>query len=191
MSNTCKAHDCSSVAKAAGYCWKHYGRLYRTGSLDEPRRPGNGAVPDFIDRLLSLEVDGCVYWPFAAQPNGYGVFTMQGKTYRAHRYICTKVHGARDQKIEAAHECGNRLCVNPKHLAWKTRHQNQMDRVTHGTSNRGCRQWMNRLTEIDVRAIRVEVSKKLDSQRTIAQKFGVGVKTINDIARRKTWDWLP
>jgi len=66
-----------------------------------------------------------------------------------------------------------------------------MDRVMHGTSNRGSRQWCNVLTEIDVRAIRVEVAKGRESQRKIAEKFGVGAKTINDIARRKTWAWLP
>ena len=35
--------------------------------------------------------------------------------------------------MEAAHDCGNKLCVNSEHLTFKTAPENATDKYTHGT----------------------------------------------------------
>lgn len=52
--------------------------------------------------------------------------------------MCQKAHGdPPSPKHDAAHSCGrgHEGCVNPNHLSWKTKKQNQADRITHGTSH--------------------------------------------------------
>lgn len=36
-----------------------------------------------------------------------------------------------DAKLEAAHECGHYWCVNVRHLAWKTRVENENDKYAY------------------------------------------------------------
>lgn len=83
---------------------------------------------------------------------------------------------------------GHEACVNPKHLYWATPSENQNERVKHGTSNRGTRQWQAKLTEQDVRSIRKLFGSKSLSE--IAGQFGVSRGAIKDIQRGKNWAWL-
>lgn len=168
----------------------HYMRMKRHGSPDMHGTPRGGAGI-FLQEALKATHNKCIPWPYAKREFGYGAIRVDGRTARVNRYACQLAHGDPQPGEEAAHSCGNRACINPQHLRWATRVENQMDRVAHGTSNRGERQWLSKLTSSDVLAIRAAVKSKRLSQRKIAIQFEVGVKTVNDIARGKTWAWLP
>jgi DNA-binding GntR family transcriptional regulator len=73
-------------------------------------------------------------------------------------------------------------------LSWKTPSENQMDRVVHGTSNRGEQHPLAKLTEADVRAIR-RLGQKLPSI-DIATRFGVTRECVRDILSGLRWGWL-
>jgi hypothetical protein len=124
----------------------------------------------------------CLIWPFAVLANGY---PRIGKKL-ATRVMCELINGAgRGTKYEAAHLCGNGHlgCINPKHLAWKTRKENEADKKPHGTIQNGERHWNSKLTAADVMKIR-----SLDiPQKDIAEMFGVGFGTIGKIIRRDRW----
>lgn len=90
---------------------------------------------------------------------------------------------------EVAHLNGNSLDNRAANLAWKTKSENEADRVLHGTSNRGERQGASKLTEADVRAIRVACRTK-ERQDDIAARFGIAQGHVSMIKNRKQWAWL-
>jgi DNA invertase Pin-like site-specific DNA recombinase len=80
-------------------------------------------------------------------------------------------------------------CCNPRHLEWKTKRQNENDKILHGTLLRGSKIGNSRLTETDVLAIRAMV--RVTSQSEVAKAFGIAQATVSAIQRRIIWGWLP
>lgn len=72
------------------------------------------------------------------------------------------------------------------------------DRIEHGTTPRGRKQRLVKLTEEQVRQIRAlakQMARPLSGKITpnpydIARQFGVSPPTIYGIINRKTWAWL-
>lgn len=126
---------------------------HNKGRVSTPADPQGSVLMMWIRDHLEYPHDYCLIWPFARGDNGYGSFGRQGKFIYTHRYICELVKGPPPTpEHQAAHSCGrgHEGCVNPKHLSWKTRAENQLDRREHGTENRV---W-NKLTPDDVAEIR-------------------------------------
>jgi hypothetical protein len=142
--------------------------------------------------ILKFEGDDCLLWPYAKANYGYAEIRFGGSAGRkrlVHRVVCEAIHGpAPEGKNDAAHSCGNRLCVNPRHIRWATRKENNDDKLIHGTSNRGERHGMAKLTADDVREIR-SLRGKI-KQREIAARFGINRNTVLDIQTGKRWSWL-
>jgi hypothetical protein len=94
-------------------------------------------------------------------------------------------------KYQAAHKCGNGHlgCVNPKHLSWKTRAENEADKIAHGTISRGERNGHAKLVEASVIAI-ISRADRGETQQSLADSFGVHQSTISVIVHRKRWRYL-
>lgn len=153
------------------------------------RRPPNGAPIAFVRSVLQSETDECIIWPFSLSM-GYGQLWVDGVRDRAHRLVCIKAHGQPPfADAFACHSCGNRACVNPRHIRWADQIENMADKLRHGTSNRGSRHGMSRLTEGQVRVIKRRL-KHGAKQNCLAKSYGVSKQTINYIASGKTWAWL-
>lgn len=105
--------------------------------------------------LLWLKADTekyecCIDWPHATS-SGYGLMTIQRKNYRVHSLICEIFHGPRPSPSHhAAHICGRRICVNHRHIRWATPAENELDKVAHGTSNRGINNGQSRWLDTDI-----------------------------------------
>lgn len=100
--------------------------------------PKISARREFIRMALLSETDDCILWPFAIRKGTkYGHYSemLNYKQYNfyIHNYICKLVHGDRPEGCEAAHSCGNALCINHRHLRWATHCDNMQDAVRHGT----------------------------------------------------------
>lgn len=197
-SRICSVDGCTKPAHRRGWCGGHYERWKRYG---EPTagRTLNGEQWQY---LLDHMHDDCPKWPYRRSIvistfNGQGgrgrVYDPRvGKQRSVHVIVCELVHGpAPTPKHQAAHSCGlgHEGCFGASCLSWKTASENQMDRVLHGTSNRGQRHGSNKLSPEDVLAIR----RNLDALgwRPLSERYGVTRETIRDIARRKIWAWLP
>lgn len=143
-----------------------------------------GEADAFLRSLVSADEAGCVLWPYNLSSSGYG-YVYLGKRYiTANRRMCLLAHGEpANPKMEAAHSCGVRKCVNPNHLSWKTKLQNAADRLIHGTDTRGSRSPCAKLSWDDVRQIRAstEIAEK------IAPKFGISSKQVRRIRAGKQW----
>ena len=176
-SRVCTIPGCGKPYVAKGYCRMHYARAYKNGSPHRgPSRKQK--IVEFVQSVvLPNDSNNCLAHPFSKNSVGYCYLRDGGISMTLHRYVCEKVHGpAPEGRNDAAHECGNHWCVNPRHLTWKTRVENMHDKKRHGTNLHGEKQWQSKLTEDQVRLIR-ELAKTT-SQREIARRFGLGYKHV-------------
>jgi hypothetical protein len=103
--------------------------------------------------------------------------------------MCFWAHGdAPVDRPHAAHSCGNPTCVNPAHLRWASPSENMMDRLVHGTDNRGENSANAKLTEAEV--IEIRTMKGVHNSGVVARKFGVRAEAIQKIWRGDRWGWL-
>lgn len=187
----CKIDGCGKRARACGWCSAHY---YRWRTHGDPTGGGSAhgeAYRYFREVVLTYEGDECLIWPFARGRLGYAYLYEAGRLRRVHRLVCEEENGSPlTPKHHAAHSCGNGHlgCVTRKHLSWKTPSENQMDRVRHGTSNRGERCGSSKLTKSEVQEIRR--LRGLMTHREISQRFGVSQSNISAIQCWKKWAWL-
>lgn len=187
----CKIEGCNrpTKVKARDLCNLHYRRFQRHGD-PLAGRVAHGELQRFIAEVAqSDEKTDCITWPYGGVKGSYG--SAWSQKYKAmmhpHTQVCEMAHGHKPtEKHEAAHECGNRTCVNPNHIRWATRSENQMDRVKHGTSNRGDAHGMSKLKPSDVHKIR----EMRQSQRVIAREFGIDQSTVSQIKSGARWAWL-
>lgn len=186
----CAVDGCTKPAESRGWCDAHYQRWRKHG---DPLggRTENGAAMDWLLAHLNTKSDECVAWPFARDRNGYGRLHFRGKLSFAHRVMCELAHGEPPtEKHHAAHSCGKGHlgCVNPKHLRWATRVENEADKGCHGTLSRGEYHPQSKLSAANVLEIRQIL--KNEGASKIAKSFGVQPQTISAIKHRKSWAWL-
>lgn len=110
----------------------------------------------------------------------------------AHANDCKSQHGdPPTPKHQAAHSCGNGHlgCVASAHLSWKTKIENEADKILHGTTNRGERQGRSKLKQDDVRRIRglLALGKR---PVEIAMAYEVTPTLIRQIRERRVWAWM-
>lgn len=172
-----------------GMCARHYSMMYRRGTTVAAIAK-RGEPEKWLRDRADHKGDECLLWPFARHTDGSAAI---GSSYsrQAARLMCMIAHGEPSQDgLQAAHSCGKGHlgCVNPKHLRWATPKQNTNDQRLHGTMPLGERRPTARLTELQVRGIKV-LSKEFMAP-DLAEMFDVHVWTISDILRGKTWAWL-
>lgn len=128
----------------------------------------------------------CIIWPHHVSNSGYGKFTHQNRTFYAHRYVCEMQNGPPPKGMDAAHQCGNSLCVNPLHLAWKTRKSNIADKLLHGSQTFGETHTPAKLTELQASSI----LKDPRTHSEIAKYYPVCRQTISRIKSGEIWSHL-
>lgn len=189
----CTVEGCDKPQSGHGFCEMHRRRWRKYGDPLARKKAANGELVQWIEEVaLAYEDDECLRWPFSVDQHGYGVVSVDGHHQVASRFICERAHGAPPTPLHhAAHSCGNGNdgCMNKRHLSWKTRAENEADKVIHGTSNRGERCGTSKLTETQVLEIRGLAVAGL-THREIAPQFGVTRQTISKVVSGDRWGWL-
>lgn len=186
----CSIPDCGKPVRARMFCRCHYERFRKYGNPMSGKAFPGQAKRYYEEVVLGYEGDECLTWPFGTN-RGYGQFWTDGRSQYVSRLVCAATHGEPPTpKHEAAHSCGNGHlgCVAKRHLRWATSKENKADKVLHGTTNRGERQGIAKLTRSDVRIIRsLRGQKRL---REIGDLFGVSIGAIASIYNGSSWAWL-
>ena len=148
-----------------------------------------GEPKEYLENVvMPFEGDECLFWPYATDTGGRGQIWVDGKKHIVSRLVCLLAHGPPpSDRHDASHSCGmgHKGCSNKKHLSWKTKSENQSDRLAHGTDQFGEKNSMSKLSIADVEVIR---SLRGDvPQRVLAEKYGVRCSTISRIQAGKRW----
>ena len=188
----CSLYGCADIVHARGYCRSHYSQWRAHGDPNIRKKHKNGAVRRWIKDFAAPHVGTeCLIWPFARCANGYGNFWDGEKHTSAHRAVCIEVYGDPPTvNSEAAHLCGkgHEGCVNPVHLKWSEKAENELHKVGHGTLCLGSSVGTAKLSASEVLEIRA--MSGVDTHRAIAKRFGVSRANVGMIINRKTWAWL-
>ena len=131
----------------------------------------------------------CWEWQAGKDWDGYGIFSIRSKTYRAHRLIWQVYNNQSANGLTIAHWCDNPSCVNPSHLRGGDHLDNVRDRDQKGRQAKGSRNGFSKLGEADIVEIRRRIAGG-DRQKDIAADYEVSPYTISKIHRRVTWGWL-
>lgn len=193
--NMCSFDGCGRPIRSRGLCNAHSLQRQRGQALRPVFRDPTKKWT-FIAYAAEYTGDECLTWPFGTNSKGYARHQYnEGDrhiTVEVHRIVCERVHGAPPSpSYQAAHSCGRGHfgCINGKHLSWKTRKENERDKIAHGTCNRGEHAGSNKLKQSDINTIRTLLQS--NTQKAIAAMYGVSRQTICSIARGVNWRWLP
>lgn len=149
---------------------------------------------------------GCWNWTGAVDSGGYGMFRLERKSVRVHRFMWIIRNGIPKKGLYVCHSCDNRRCINPKHLWLGTCKENIQDMwrkgrgrggISIGIKNgkytkpectpRGEKNGLAKLTKEDVLAIRKVYKVGYISMSDLAKRFNVDTSNIGYILQRKTW----
>lgn len=188
----CSIDDCDSRVAARGWCTKHWTRWRTTGDPLKTKSTPKGEAKRFLEEIvIPYQGDDCLKWPYSTRGNGYGQTGPRTKRLLVHRVVCEAVYGPPPTpEHQAAHSCGKgrQGCVNPKHLRWATREENERDKIEHGTVMRGEKNGFSKLTEDQIHQILS--LKGSQSQRKIASQFDISQCHVWRIHNNAAWKHL-
>lgn len=147
-------------------------------------------TPADFGRFIREHKNGCWIWEGPKSIYGYGRFTINYKTYRAHRYSYELFRHKIPPRKCVLHRCDNRICVNPSHLFIGTYDDNNQDMKNKGRYAFGERHGRSKLSIKEVKEIRKLVKTGRYSYPEIASGYKVGRDNIGRIARFDTWRGL-
>lgn len=186
QASTCSAENCNRQIIARGFCTKHYQQFNKRGVVNGPRLRRKTRA--FLEDIPAT--DRCVIWPFGKSGGGYGVAKYGGKSTSAHRIsLIIHVGPPPSNEMEAGHDpilCNNKLCINPRHLRWVSRRENENDKIIAGTRTRGVKASTSNLTEANV----LIVFRSNEPVKQAAERLSVHTETIKRIRSGATWGWL-
>lgn len=113
-----------------------------------------------------------------------------GKTRLVAHLVLEAFEGPRPPGMQTRHGPRGRLDNRRANLSYGTPAQNQgEDRVRDGTSNRGTRQWLAKLTPEIVTECRRRYSRG-ETQAALAAEFGVSKPTMSQAVTGARWAWV-
>jgi hypothetical protein len=150
-----------------------------------------GEATAFVRYAVTYVGDNCLIWPYAKSSDGRGQVYWDGKLKMVARVVCELANGpAPSPKHQAAHLCGrgNDACCNPLHLAWKTRKENEADKLIHGTRSRGEDSPTATISNETAQQIKALLPTYGDA--AICRMLSVRPHIVRSIRDGRTWAWL-
>jgi hypothetical protein len=153
---------------------------------------GTGYGIAWLRAHVSHRSDDCLQWPLSCDDKGYGILRFNGRKSNAARLMCEMAHGLPPTPDhECAHSCGrgHKACTNPRHLAWKTRAENQQDRRQHGTHGKPGVVGRSKMTPEQIAEIRK--IGRAETQTALARRFNCTPSNISKILGGARWKKTP
>lgn len=136
-----------------------------------------------------------IFKQLTPKDNGYLIVSLYknnvGKTLYVHRLVLQAFVGnAPMAKPETRHLDGNKHNNNLCNLVWGNKSENAKDSIRHGTrfqpDVRGSKHGESKLLEKDISTI-IAALNSGETQRLVAQRYGVTQSLISKIKRRTAW----
>ena len=141
------------------------------------------SIERFWSKVNKATDTGCWEWTASLNVHGYGQFSHNGVTVRAHRHALDLSGIDLTGKL-VCHHCDNPRCVNPAHLFLGTHKDNTQDMINKNRRTACSSQPMLRkLTDDQVKDIR---SSQL-SQSQINAQYGISRTALQSIIYNKTY----
>lgn len=144
----------------------------------------------------------CWEWQRGRRHFGHGGFWLKGHTFQAHRIAFSLCLGYDPTSLCVCHSCDNPPCCNPAHLFLDTLAGNVEDMTRKGraasgdkngarlhptTRARGSKNGNSKLSEQQVRQIRITYAKGHISQRDLAARYRVARSLVTAIISGVIW----
>lgn len=189
IKNCAKCGAAFHRSKRSAERWKRARYCSRGCRLTAPKG-GVTLYADAADAILknaSPEPNtGCWLWAGGSGRAGSGRISLRKTEVFAHRLSYEAFVGAIPVGRLVCHKCDTPACVNPEHLFLGTQSENMSDAARKGRTTIGVRNAMARVTDDDVRSIRV-ARREGYTLREIAAQFGISEANACLIATGKTW----
>lgn len=164
------------------------GRQYRGTVNGEPFVSVAGFCRLVVD--MATPDDGCIQGIGTLKPDGY-YGARAGKWSGNQHALVRALFEGRDRPpagLDACHgPCHNRRCINPHHVEFKTRAQNEHDKIRDGTHNGGERHGMAKVTDAERAEIQRLYATGRYTQRELGQRFGIAEQSVGHIVNAPTW----
>jgi len=123
---------------------------------------------------------------------GYPIIRLTTKelarSYDIHILMANTFLGRTNSLLEVCHNNGIKTDCRLENLRLDTASSNQMDRVLHGTSNRGEQCGQNKYKTELILKIRNELD--LFTPKEVSKKYGISYPYIIKIKNKEKWSWL-
>ena len=134
----------------------------------------------------------CWLWQASCATQGYGqigqtVAFRKTKNRPTHRVAWELTNGTIPRDLQVLHKCDVRKCCNPHHLYLGTHRDNMKDRDNRDRGAKGQRQGSAKLTEDDVREIRLHYAIGKVSYEELGMFYDVGPTAIANIIKGRRW----
>ena len=104
---------------------------------------------------------------------------------RVHTVVLLAFAGPRPEGAEGTHLDGVKTNNQLDNLAWRTKRDNEADKIRHGTKVAGTGQKAAKLNDDAVRAIRA--AKGVESVSVLAKRYGVSVSVVYGVWKGVGW----
>jgi len=138
-------------------------------------------------RFVQLTND-CWLWTGFKGTKGYGMFSINHRSRRAHRVAYELFIGPIPTGMLVCHDCDNPGCVNPDHLYAGTQSDNIQDSVRKGRHSGlryGERHSQARISNREVEEIRIRYKGENVSQQTLSREYGISQMHVSNILTGK------
>lgn len=134
---------------------------------------------------------GCWLWIGQKDKDGYGRMKVNGKDFRATRFVWTFLNGPIPSGLLVCHRCDNPQCVNPEHLYTGTISDNAKDMLMRDRDHvKGDRNFFHVLQESQVREIYEIAATTNRSYPDIGKQYGVSGLAAQRICLGVSWKHL-
>jgi hypothetical protein len=160
---------------------------------------GGATLPGLSKYRIREDGEVITLWPTeprvlrgGTDKDGYRKFVLIDDD-GARRYMrrcvmaCTAFHGPRPDGMTVRHGDGTRQNDSKTNLSWSTHSVNCMDKLAHGTTQRGDQNGNAVITEAEARQIKSNLH--MPTPKLVAW-LGVRRHVVNNIRYGNSWGWL-
>lgn len=113
----------------------------------------------------------------------------KSKTRRVHHLVLEAFEGPCPEGMEACHDDGDGANNRRDNLRWDTHVENMKDQIRHGTTARGERSSLSKITELQAKAVKAALAAVTGhgSIKRVSEMTGISYRIVADIKCNKTW----